>query len=308
LCASKGIKYIVTLHDAWWICGRQFMIDRDGKYCGQTRIDLDICATCVNNNTLNRYRYSRLTAGLRNASVLLAPSRYFADLHLANGFDEVKVNKNGIVKPHAIRRIRQRGNLRFGYVGGNTEIKGIHLVKKVFSQLPDYKFKLVLVDNALNLGFASYDPQELKNIPSAEIVPAYTQSNIDEFFAGIDILLFPAQCKESFGLTVREALARNVWVITTDAGGVVEDIKPGRNGYLVPFFDTGAALKQAVIDTFEYFSQIKPGQEVSLGALDITFFEDQARELADIYKSVSSGTDTPAFDIADKPVEWELIS
>jgi O-antigen biosynthesis protein len=288
LCARKGIKYIVTLHDAWWICGRQFMINKERKYCGQKNIDLRVCASCVDNNSLNLYRDKRLAAGLRNASALLAPSRYFADLHIANGFVDVEVNKNGIVKPRSMLRIRRKGSLRFGYVGGNTEIKGIHLIKKVFSDLAGYKFRLVLVDNALNLGFASYHPQELETIPNVEVVPAYTQSNIDEFFAGIDVLLFPTQWKESFGLTVREALARNVWVITTDAGGVVEDIKPGRNGYIIPFSDTGAALKQAVIDTLEHFNTIKPGQELALGSLDITFFEDQAAELTNIFKYVAA--------------------
>jgi O-antigen biosynthesis protein len=293
LCAQKGIKYIVTLHDAWWICGRQFMIDKHRKYCGQKKIDLNICASCVNNNNLNLYRDQRLTAGLRNASMLLAPSRYFAELHVANGFSNVQINKNGIVKPHSTRRIRCRGNIKFGYVGGNTEIKGIHLIKKVFSDLVAYDFKLVLVDNAMNLGFASYHPQELESIPNVEIVPAYTQNNIDEFFASIDVLLFPTQWKESFGLTVREASARNVWVITTDAGGVVEDINHGGNGYIIPFSDTGAAFKQAIIDTIEYFERIEPGKEVVLDSPALTFFEDQAEELKSIFKRVNAETRFP---------------
>lgn len=288
LCAQKGIKYIVTLHDAWWLCGRQFMINNQGKYCVQEKIDLNVCASCVENDSLNRYRHKRLIDGLRNASALLAPSRFFANFYIANGFDNVQVNKNGIVKPASALRFRQKGALRFGYVGGNTEIKGVHLIKKVFSDLDGCNVELVLVDNALNLGFASYHQQDIAGIPSVEIVPAYTQSNIDDFFASIDVLLFPAQGKESFGLTVREALARNIWVITTDAGGVVEDIVPGRNGYIVPFSDTGEALKQAVIDTLKHFKRIRPGEEVALGALDITFFEDQAQELASILKRVDA--------------------
>ncbi len=288
LCAQKGIKYIVTLHDAWWLCGRQFMIDKQGKYCGQKKIDLGVCASCVENNIVNLHRNKRLITGLRNASALLAPSRFFADFHIANGFDNVQINKNGIVKPASALRFRQKGDLRFGYVGGNTEIKGVHLIKKVFSDLPGCNVKLVLVDNALNLGFASYHQEDVVGIPNVEIVPAYTQGNIDEFFSSIDVLLFPTQWKESFGLTVREALARNVWVITTDAGGVVEDIVPGRNGYIVPFSDTGEALKQAVIDTLKHFKRIRPGEEVALGALNITFFEDQAQELALILKRVDA--------------------
>jgi O-antigen biosynthesis protein len=288
LCARKGIKYVVTLHDAWWLCGRQFMITKQGKYCEQKKIDLTVCATCVDNNHLNLYRSERLIAALRNASALLTPSRFFADFHIANGFTNVQVNKNGILKPCNTLRFRREGPLRFGYVGGNTKVKGFHLVKKVFSDLAGSNVRLVLVDNMLNLGFASYHQQDLVGIPNAEIVPAYTQSNIDDFFANIDVLLFPTQGKESFGLTVREALARNVWVIATDAGGVIEDIEPGQNGYIVPFWDTGEGLKQAVIDTLGHFERITPGEEVSLGATNITFFEDQAAELAAMLKQVGA--------------------
>lgn len=289
LCVRKSIKYVITLHDAWWLCGRQFMINRKGKYCEQKKIDLAVCATCVDNHHLNLYRSERLIAALRHASALLTPSRFFADFYIANGFTNVQVNKNGVLKPGSTSRFRRKGPLRFGYVGGNTKVKGFHLVKKVFSGLAGSNVRLMLVDNMLSLGFTSYHQQDLAGIPKAKIVPAYTQSNIDDFFAKIDVLLFPTQWKESFGLTVREALARNVWVIATDAGGVIEDIKPGQNGYIVPFGDTGEGLKQAVIDTLRHFEQITPGEEILLGTTDITFFEDQAAELEAILKQVHAG-------------------
>ncbi|MDD2919834.1 glycosyltransferase [Rhodoferax sp.] len=288
VCAQKGIEYVVTLHDAWWLCGRQFMINRQGRSCGQETIDLGVCATCVDSHHLNLYRSKRLHDALHKAAALLAPSRYFADFYRANGFAKVQVNKNGIVKPGTAMRLRHTGHLRFGYVGGNTPIKGFHLVRQVFSELAGAKASLVLVDNTLNLGFSSFGPQELAGLANVEVVPAYTQRTIDAFFAGIDVLLFPTQGKESFGLTVREALARNVWVIATDAGGVAEDIVPGRNGYLVPFLDTGEGLRQAVLDTLTHYEAIRPGEPVALGATAITLFEDQAAELAAILKRVKA--------------------
>jgi len=288
VCAQKGIAYAVTLHDAWWLCGRQFMINRQGRYCDQKTINLNVCATCVDSHHLNLYRSKRLHDVLHKAAALLVPSRYFADFYRANGFANVQVNKNGIVKPGRAMRSRRTGNLRFGYVGGNTPIKGFHLVRQVFSELAGAKASLVLVDNTLSLGFSSFGPQDLAGLAGVEVVPAYTQRTIDAFFAGIDVLLFPTQCKESFGLTVREALVRNVWVIATDAGGVAEDIVPGRNGYLVPFLDTGDGLKQAVLDTLAHYESIHPGEPVALGATAITMFEDQAAELAAILKRVKA--------------------
>jgi len=45
---------------------------------------------------------------------------------------------------------------------------------------------------------------------------------MDDFYAEIDVLLFLSQWKETFGLTIREALARGIRVIQTDSGGTTE--------------------------------------------------------------------------------------
>ena len=289
LCISKNIKYVITLHDAWWICGRQFMINQQGSYCDQQKIELAICDSCTDDARLNRLRQAKLKNILTQAELLLSPSQFFADLYLKNEVDPQKivVNKNGVLKPtNHLQRIRTQETLSFCYVGGNTDIKGVNIIKQTFAQLSDPKVKLVVVDNATNLGFSSYPTDFFTDINHVDIVPAYTQKTIDEFFASIDVLLFPTQWKESFGLTIREALARNVWVITTDAGGVVEDISPGVNGLIVPFNDTGEAFTQAVQETMEFYQQFKVGSEISLQTKRITWFEDQANALTDLYKQV----------------------
>ncbi|MBU4260895.1 MAG: glycosyltransferase [Proteobacteria bacterium] len=295
-CADKGIPYLVTLHDAWWLCARQFMVDKKGVYCGQETIDFGKCADCVVSSGLLRYRREKLVAALHGAALLLCPSRFTANFYQQNGFAEEKivVNKNGIARPGDPVRLKRPGPIRFGYVGGNTEIKGISLVKKVFCGLSGVDACLVVVDNTLNLGFRSYDHCFFRGIANVEIVPAYTQETIDDFFASIDVLLFPSQWKESFGLTVREAIVRNVWVIATDAGGAVEDIHPGKNGLIVPFHDTGEGLMQAVTNTLEYFARIETGAEIDLEKAGIRWFEEQARELAGFYHTVLAAGQVPA--------------
>ncbi len=279
LCQARGIPYAVTLHDAWWICERQFMIDRAGSFCDQKTIDQRVCASCVGHQKRNRARTDRAREVLQAASLLLAPSRYFADLHAANGFPGVCVNKNGVVSPTGGQRTRRHGVVRVGYVGGNTRIKGFHLVQKAFRELHDLPATLVLVDNTLNLGFSSFGEEAIRGIENVEVVPAYTQETIDAFFADIDVLLFPTQWKESFGLTVREAIVRDVWVIATDAGGVVEDIKPGRNGTIIPFRDDGTALKEAILDAVDRLDQFCPGEPVIFDRSGIRTCQEQADEL-----------------------------
>lgn len=171
------------------------MIDWHGKFCGQYVIDRDVWASCVNNASLNNERLDQMDVALNGAAALLAPSRFFADFYIANGYSEKKVlvNKNGVRKPNYILKIRHDGPVRFGYVGGNTVIKGVHLVRKVFTDLNSTDAALVIVDNAMNLGYSTYDPSTFKNMDRVEIVPAYTQETIDSFFASIVVLLFPTQ-------------------------------------------------------------------------------------------------------------------
>jgi glycosyltransferase involved in cell wall biosynthesis len=138
----------------------------------------------------------------------------------------------------------------------------------------------------LSLGLSSYDNVALTRQTNVKIIPAYSQDNIDDFFSSIDVLLFPTQWKESFGLTVREAIARDVWVIVTAAGGVTEDVVEGVTGEIVPFNDRGDALKSAVTNAVKRFESIKIGAPISWDNANITWFEDQTDELAEIFSKI----------------------
>jgi len=247
-CQAAGIPYVITLHDAWWLCGRQFMVKGDGRFCGQMRIDLNVCAACVDDAGLNALRHFTLRPVLEGAAMLLAPSRYFDALHRANGIpaERIMVNRNGVRRPDRPIRRQPAPQLRFGYVGGAAPVKGADLIRAAFQGLKRRDYTLILADNARNAGLVSLTPDQWRLPGRVEIRPAYTMDGIDDFFEGIDVLLFPSQCKESFGLTVREALLRDVWVVLTDAGGAVEDVVDGENGTILPLTDDPAPLRRAI--------------------------------------------------------------
>ncbi len=237
LCRERGIPYVVTLHDAWWLCDRQFMVRGDNRYCFQTRIDLRVCQTCLPHAHHLGERMRIMMSVLDGAAMLLSPSESHRRLYLANGMapERVRVNRNGIRLPATPRTPRRPdAPVRFGFVGGAEPIKGYHLIRRAFERLDRSDWELVLVDNTLNLGFHSVDASNWRVDGTVTVIPAYTQDGLDAFFDRIDVLLFPSQWKESFGLSVREALARDVWVIATDGGGQSEEIVDGVNGRLIP--------------------------------------------------------------------------
>jgi len=101
------------------------------------------------------------------------------------------------------------------------------------------------------------------------------------------VLLFPSQWKESFGLTVREALARDVWVIATDGGGPGEAITEGVNGNLIPLDGTHEKLQASVESLLD-----NPGRLAGYRnprADDIMDFARQAETLWPILAGVARG-------------------
>jgi glycosyltransferase involved in cell wall biosynthesis len=287
-CVKASVPYVVTLHDAWWLCERQFMVKPNHQYCGQITIDMDVCESCVPSISWTELRFNFLKNMLRQASRLLAPSEFWKTIYVANGVpsDLIAVNKNGIQAPRVNGRTPSRSDtkLRFGFVGGTGPIKGLDLIVRAFQELDSADYELVLVDNTLNLGFSSV-PKRLRLRGAIKIVPAYTQKTIDDFFSMIDVLLFPSQWKESFGLTVREALVRDKWVIVTDSGGTIEDIVGDENGTIIPLDGNHLNLKAAI-------AQLLANPQRVFGHVNkykarIRSFDDQAEELYAFLKSAS---------------------
>ena len=278
-CKGLGIPYIITAHDAWWICERQFMLNGDGKFCAQDRFGIDLykCAQCTKSKTLFS-RWARMHSALMGSRLVLTPSDYQTSLYVKSGLPKklVRTNRNGILAPIRISPHQNSGVLRFAYLGGKCDHKGYFFLKNIVKDIKgDYLLKLV--DINLAFGQKTIDPNEWPVPDKVECCAPFDVKGIDDFYAGIDVLLFPSCWKESFGLTVREALARNIWVIATDAGGdITYDLKDGENGNLVELGDANSfrAAMQALIRNPEQLSgYVNPYRE------KITTVEQQVAEL-----------------------------
>jgi glycosyltransferase involved in cell wall biosynthesis len=289
MCREENIPAVVTLHDAWWLCERQFLVTGEGKYCGQQTINLNACATCVPDIGATVLRNLRLRQALDAADLLLAPSQHWRRFYLANGLaaERVVVNENGIKLPVNAKPNEGPARLRFGFVAGAEAVKGFPVLKRAFEALERDDWELVLVNHGLSIGLDSFAGIELKARGTVRTVPPFKDEGRDAFYDSVDVLLFPSQWPESFGLTVREALARNKWVIATDQGGAAEAIRPGVNGTLIPITGDCAPLRTAVEELLDrkpdLAGWINPAPDRIRG------FEAQARELRDILASVASG-------------------
>ena len=250
-----GVPVALFVHDAWWICERQFMVNAGGAYCYQAAVDLEVCRYCVNDIEATRRRDRYLRTVLAGVDTTIFPSEFFRALHIASGLSNrnAAVVVNGIVTPRPTGRMRPADAkpVRFGFLGGLGPIKGSGLVRSVFDTLPRRDYELVCVDNTAKVGIRSVPFRAWSCTGSLRLRDGFTQGEIDAFYDEIDVLLFPSQWKESFGLAVREALARHKWVIVTDGGGTAEDVVDGVNGTVIPISLDPAPLRDAALACFD---------------------------------------------------------
>lgn len=291
VCSSRKLPYAITLHDAWWLCDRQFMVNRDG-FCGQKAIDPVICASCVDDTAASYRRRFYLHKALLGASLFLTPSRYQQALYVKSGLpaERVVVNRNGVLLPqrfrtdtHKQKRAPGKG-LVFAFLGGRVAHKGYFWLKEVFESIrTNIPYTLRLVDIESRFGMTRMPSDHWKIAGKLEIVGPFEASGIDAFYDEVDVLLFPSQWGESFGLTIREALARDKWVITTESGGPTEEVVNGENGIIVPMHDQAAfraAVEQCLSNPDFHVHYRNPHRDVIRG------FAEQADELNELLEGV----------------------
>lgn len=288
---QRGIPTVATLHDAWWLCERQFMVRQTGEYCGQMAIDPVVCATCVPDPARAARRNRHSLELLNRCARVLAPSRFWRDLLVASGVsdDIAQVNANGVRRPAPgwQRPPREPGPARIGYVGALSKVKGYPQLIEALVAMKRSDYELLVVDSFANLGGASMTNADWQVPGLVRVIPGYTADTTDEFFGGLDALVFPSQWKESYGLTVREAALRGVWPILSDGGGTAEHIHSGRNGTVYDRAGGVPALAAALDDYLDRFQELRVDPAANEG---IPTYAEQVAELEQILREVTSPT------------------
>ncbi|MEO1043114.1 MAG: glycosyltransferase family 4 protein [Pseudomonadota bacterium] len=288
---AREIPLMVTVHDFWYFCERQFMIDIAGEFCGQRAIDIDRCAACSSNRAETVHRTAYLMGQLAKADLVVTPSDYARDMLVANGLapDQVRVNKNGVAAPSSAdgrgRTDWTDGPVRVGFIGGPGAIKGWDLIIEAFRTDPQLttRVRIIAVDAGANAGHP-WKEELLENADDLpiEIVPGYRPDTIDAAFARFDAVICPSRWKETFGLFAREATIRGKWVIASDAGGLAEDIDDGVNGRVLAFPPTAASVAGALKELADRTAPPAFDQRV------ITTFDHQAKEAMNWLQELAS--------------------
>ena len=290
-CTEREVPYFVTIHDGWWNCARQFLVDLSGHYCGD---HVSSCSMCKNRCDIQNndfYQKRRISQyALERAEKVYTPSHYFSEL-IQRNFPSVQIhtNKNGIIQNPKEDAVGTSGSRKdsskivLGYFGGRDIIKGYFFLKKClesFGREAD-NFKIVFIDTAKRNGSDGI----IKNDtwPVETEIEGYTpHDKMYTIYRKIDVLLFPSEWKESFGLMVREAIYNDVFVVCSDCGGPREAVVNGENGLIFPM-DDGDKFKECLQFLIKNKDFIKNYKTKNFG--DVRTFRDQALELLKDFES-----------------------
>jgi glycosyltransferase involved in cell wall biosynthesis len=280
---DSNIPFAVTLHDSWWFCDRQFMVDAKGIDCGQFQVDPFVCAECLDDSNGSIQRRAWLSEQLKKADCLFAVSEYQKKLYEANGFTNVLLNYNGIsVGSEFISKEKKNEKIVLGYAGGICEHKGYYLLKDALIRSNVSNIEVIIIDVAQQGGRVR---KEQWGGVDVSVIPGIPFSEMAGFYSSIDILIAPSLCRESFGLTVREALYYGIWVVAAHAGALSEDIQDGINGNVFTKGDgdeLAAILEKIDADPDSH----RPESDPDSDRIKIRRVEEQVGELADYYRKI----------------------
>jgi glycosyltransferase involved in cell wall biosynthesis len=263
--ARAGIPIVYVFHEAWLICARLMLLRSPGReQCDGP--SLVRCTECVYSHydlsharalaklpwrfarfgvtPLYRYLRRRRARGLIHAG--LAYSEFMARVHSPHLSAPVHhvpfgINLDGLPARPALRRHRP---LRFGFVGGLQDTKGIGDVLTATAELAakGHDFEV----HVWGPGVERRGEQPASKEPTGRVVfrSMYGLGELWDVYSQMDVALMATTVREPFGRVPLEAAAMGVPSIAPAVGGIVETIRHDVDGLLYAFGDAGDLGRQ----------------------------------------------------------------
>jgi glycosyltransferase involved in cell wall biosynthesis len=277
---ERGIPYLITVHDAWWISDFQFLQDASGKVYLNGHPDPFELFDLPNGVTLNQSikRRSYLKNLLLNADKVLTVSETYRRLYEKNGVRNAITNKNGVSNEVEWRKknTSYTNKIVCAHIGGMSAHKGFDIFKAAVHALPESNIEILIVDHSKS----SYENERTYwGKTPVLIIGHVNQENIASLYGRIDVLFAPSVCPESFGLVTREAAACGCWIVASDVGGIGEDVTAENGFKVMPTEKNLLYVLKEIDQSPEKYKRIS-------NTLSIRYSSDQVSELVEVFRTV----------------------
>ena len=261
----QGIPYIITLTDFWLLCPKHILLTASGNLCSgpeKGKACKKFCPEFPAKMISQRIRSAKDV--LAGAKRVLSPSRFLADI-FKKEFTDINI---GIIN-HGISYCRIEKNskiykkddgLTFFYGGSFNRFKGLHLLIDAFTKISSDRILLKIYGSGgADKEYNMLLKKMAENDARIQFCGVFSEDQVGRILKSVDVAVVPSLWYENYPLVLHEALACNVPVIASDAGGMAEKTKNGVNGFT---FQIGSAdhlkkVLKAITDDPEMLNSLK---------------------------------------------------
>lgn len=168
---------------------------------------------------------------LDEVDLFISPSHFLRNFFIRHGLPEDKILflDNGFLLPDIKKTESPQKPIRFGYIGTWIPPKGVDIALKAFQGIDPNQARFIVHGFFPGYdGFEHYE-DELKALagPAVEFRGKYNPQDVYQLLEEIDCLIMPSIWWENSPMTIHEAFAAGVPVITADVGGMAEQVRHG---------------------------------------------------------------------------------
>lgn len=246
-----NIRYIVSLHDYYFICPRVFMIDKNEEICHY--INPDKCSTCVGKFESNDFLFRTSRKLRKKFNIKLPDLKSNVSLNRLNLMKNFLSNAELLLPVSAKVRdifmdICPEGNFEILHIGNDTanhqfvaHIKSTKVRLTFMGALNKHKGQDVLEYIAKNLsnkfeinyyGGASGDDMDHLKQYGVKFHGRYAPQDLEKIMKTTDIGLVLPIWEDNAPQVVMEFLNLGRLVVGTKRGGIPDFVKHLENGYL----------------------------------------------------------------------------
>ena len=298
-----GIPYVVTLTDFWSICPKIFLQTSSGMLCSGPEGAEACLRWCPEiEQQAIKARLADSKRMLLGANAVTTPSHFAASLvQKEHGPISIEVVPHGLAVNHLRTNARpyaKDSTIRFGYCGGLSPHKGVHLLIQAFQSVRSGGCEL-LIYGAASRNEEDYEAGLRRMAAHDDRIKfrgPYRQEDVGAVLGVLDVLVLPSLCYETYSFVLHEAFGCNVPVVVPDIGVFAENVSDGINGFTFLLGDGDALARkmELVMKDPSIINELKR----TLRSFVPPIVEEEAYLYEGIYSRVAGGGrlsgDTPA--------------
>jgi len=242
---TLAVKYLLTVHDYYWLCGNPTLTTEQGIYPGQYSDEIVNVDFPLPEGMSPLMWRDHLRTFIEKADKVIFPSAYTLSIYEQHYVSMTKLvaahieDGRSVFRPVSLTPQKFRYNV--GVIGALGREKGADYLEQIVETA-------LAINAPLNFTLIGFGYRQLKGISSTgRYDSTQLKSLIQE--SELDLIFFPSQCPETYSYTLSYALESGLPIVAPDIGAFPERLS-GRDNTLVYRYGTEPAALVNEITSF----------------------------------------------------------